>query len=217
MLKGCNIKFLQIFLTLFIFVQLGYSQKYISLGTNKVGVALGSPAEYYGIRLNVFELKKCHDLDLYGLNLSLLTRMDNLYGLSFSLKTNQDSVYGLSCSVIQKCDELYGMQIGFWNRILYKQYGLQVGIINLNGNIGEFCKCPGTVKGVQLGLYNFTRTNYGLQIGLINNSDRGKGIQIGLLNRRGNNPKLLKWLPLINLKFNKEEEFESPYKIIKKL
>jgi len=44
-----------------------------------------------------------------------------------------------------------------------------------------------------------TEKQQGLTIGLLNTTPELHGVQLGLLNHAGNNPPLLRWLPVVNL------------------
>lgn len=61
----------------------------------------------------------------------------------------------------------------------------------------------GIVRGVSVAGYSKTEATYGLSIALFNKTNHLHGLQLGLLNYAGNNPKGLKYLPLMNLNFGK--------------
>lgn len=55
------------------------------------------------------------------------------------------------------------------------------------------------VKGVTIcAMWCYSKEHNGLSIAFYNKTANLHGLQIGLLNYAGNNPKLLRWLPLIN-------------------
>ena len=56
-----------------------------------------------------------------------------------------------------------------------------------------------TIRGLSLAGYSKTKTMYGLSIAIFNSTQNLHGLQVGVLNHAGNNPKGLKYLPLINL------------------
>ena len=57
----------------------------------------------------------------------------------------------------------------------------------------------GRVKGVSVSAFNHIKgQQYGLSIGLLNYAWEAHGLQIGVLNYAGNNPKGLRWLPILN-------------------
>lgn len=64
--------------------------------------------------------------------------------------------------------------------------------------------CNGQFTGVTAGSFVKTKKMNGLSIGVVNMSDELHGIQIGLLNHAANNPKGLRWFPLINLHFGRK-------------
>jgi hypothetical protein len=55
------------------------------------------------------------------------------------------------------------------------------------------------VRGVTVSaIWSYSKEHYGLSIACYNKTEILHGLQIGLLNYAGNNPKLVRWLPLIN-------------------
>lgn len=61
-----------------------------------------------------------------------------------------------------------------------------------------------TFNGLMIGTLNSVRDMQGLQIGLTNTSADGRFIQLGILNTIGANPKWLRTLPGINMRFKKK-------------
>lgn len=78
--------------------------------------------------------------------------------------------------------------------------GLRTDIGTANGVVitGGFMEAK-NVRGISIGVINRPVEMRGISIGLFNSSKKLKGLQIGLLNHAANNPKLLQWLPLVNL------------------
>jgi hypothetical protein len=68
--------------------------------------------------------------------------------------------------------------------------GLAVGIISVGAE-----KVKGVTSAI---LYCYSSKQYGLSIAGFNKTENLHGIQVGIINYAGNNPKLLKWLPIIN-------------------
>ncbi|RME54691.1 MAG: hypothetical protein D6795_03935 [Deltaproteobacteria bacterium] len=60
----------------------------------------------------------------------------------------------------------------------------------------------GRMTGISLAAFNEVRGRMtGLSIGLVNHARSLHGVQLGLINHAGNNPPLLRWLPLLNAHF----------------
>ena len=57
------------------------------------------------------------------------------------------------------------------------------------------------VNGITIAAINGSTEHHGLSIGIFNRTEKLRGVQIGLINYAGNNPKGLRWLPLINMHF----------------
>ena len=58
------------------------------------------------------------------------------------------------------------------------------------------------MKGISVSAFNHLKgCQKGMTIGIINYAREVKGIQIGVLNHIADNPKGLRWLPLINASF----------------
>ena len=56
------------------------------------------------------------------------------------------------------------------------------------------------LNGVAVSAHNRVRgTQRGLTVGLLNRTRQLRGVQLGLLNEAENNPRLLRWLPLVNV------------------
>ncbi|MCX8093004.1 MAG: hypothetical protein N3E50_02405 [Candidatus Goldbacteria bacterium] len=63
-----------------------------------------------------------------------------------------------------------GLGVGFVHNIENNLTGVDVELVSITGNI---------VKGVTIGLVNWTETLYGLQYGFLNKSNEVKGVQYG--------------------------------------
>ncbi|HIE64964.1 MAG: hypothetical protein ABGX83_03200 [Nitrospira sp.] len=84
--------------------------------------------------------------------------------------------------------------------------GIAIGGVLLgdrvNGiEIGLLIRVEQKITGLAISVSNRTKHLSGIQIGLVNYAEVLYGVQIGLINYAGNNPKGLKWLPLINVHF----------------
>lgn len=95
-----------------------------------------------------------------GLNLSILTRINQMNGISISglvmanKKTNgfsfagylnyNEKLNGLSFGLINKSIDFNGMQVGLYNNCQNQMIGIQFGIVNISNK----------TKGLQIGLLN---------------------------------------------------------------
>ena len=62
-----------------------------------------------------------------------------------------------------------------------------------------------TMTGVSISAFNHIQgVQKGLTIGIFNYAHKVKGLQIGLLNYNRSNPKGLRWLPILNAGFGKK-------------
>lgn len=84
--------------------------------------------------------------------------------------------------------------------------GLLVGVGMVGGKAVKGLALAGghfgcqTLDGMATGLYcRVGERQSGVTIGLLNTARRLDGLQIGLLNHAGNNPPMLRWLPILNL------------------
>lgn len=86
-----------------------------------------------------------------------------------------------------------GQMDGFMLGLLRTDIGTANGVI-IGGGFME----AKSVRGISAGLINRPEEMRGISIGLFNSSKTLKGLQIGVINHAANNPRFLRWLPLIN-------------------
>ena len=83
---------------------------------------------------------------------------------------------GVDLGIIGRAQYFNGLQLNLWRNDVRDQLsGAQCGCYNSAG--------LSNMMGLQVGLWNESRTIYGMQIGLVNLSDYMEGVQIGLINR----------------------------------
>lgn len=203
------------------------SGKYLSIGSKKVGVCFGNSPIYTGLRFNLtdnqvrqvntinFSILKSHVYQSNGISLSLFINQDNYNnGLSFAFvfnygqsrnglavgglflnakKINGVGFAGLSVSG----DTLNGLFMGLYGVTSWSP-DWKIKLINgcAMGLVGTGAE---KVNGLTIGAINGSNELHGLSIGIFNRTEKLRGIQFGLINYAGNNPKGLKWLPLINI------------------
>lgn len=90
---------------------------------------------------------------------------------------------------------------GSGSREIKKANGIFIGLLGITAN---------EIKGVCIAsLLVKSENQKGFTIALINKSNNLNGIEIGLLNYVGNNPNGLKWLPIINMHFSKNNKLKQ--------
>lgn len=101
----------------------------------------------------------------------------DVVGLRLNLPSGYcEQVTGLDLGLIGRSQYFYGIQINLLrNDVRDTLAGFQIGGYNSAG--------LGDLSGLQLGLWNESKSMYGLQAGLVNLADFCNGFQIGLVNR----------------------------------
>jgi hypothetical protein len=205
------------------------SHKFISIGTKEKGISLGNSEVYEGIRINLID-KEVKKVKIFNLSL-IRSNAEVSNGVSISFLINQDiKNNGISIAGIYNEGMIRnGLVLG--GLIVYSEKFNGIGLAGialagdtLNGlfisgygvsYMGQYCQIKllngiaiggiGTsfkrVNGLTIGAINTSLEHYGLSIGIFNQTQKLKGIQIGLINYAANNPRFLRWLPLINLHF----------------
>jgi hypothetical protein len=192
------------------------SNKYLSIGSKTSGICFGNSNRYNGLRFNLwdkgFNVEDKISERINGINISfsteskiangiqvggLVSNSSKINGLSIvTISHNAEKINGFATSFIINSDTLNGVFVGFGiaaieptipNKVIN---GLAAGIIAVGAE---------KVKGATICLFScYSKEHYGLSIAAYNKTENLYGLQIGLLNYVGNNPKLLRWLPLIN-------------------
>lgn len=99
---------------------------------------------------------------------------NSVCGLEFGVGDYTPELVGVSWNCIySKTDSAKGWQHGGIVTISKQFDGFQTGWINWN---------DGEVSGLQMGLFNISKSISGVQIGFLNMTESMNGIQIGLLN-----------------------------------
>lgn len=192
-MKKCLILFISIVCTSIpTNAQIQSGNKYVSIGTKTFGICFGSSIKYSGIRLSFDDLWYNRIEKISGINLSLVTSSDLFNGIQIGmlLIKDQGQVNGIAIA-----------GLGFTGK---KINGLAISSLALSANkvngVGISLHMGGEkINGLAITGWNEIKTCTGLSIAIYNNAEKLHGFQIGLLNHVANNPKLLRWLPLINL------------------
>lgn len=136
---------------------------------------------------NLMEDFESNKILVNGLNISTGGFTSNAFmnGLNISILTKINQMNGVSVSgLIMANKNTNGISISGYINYNEKLNGLSIALINKSIDF----------NGMQIGLYNNCNNQMtGIQIGLVNISNKTKGLQIGLLNR---NKK--RTLPIIN-------------------
>lgn len=188
------------------------------------GIYFGRPYNYNGIRLNIIDLDSSERIN--GINFSLLnTRFNRSNGITISainfdnisniisigiitnagLKRNGVSISGLIQEVDKingigiagftvSGDTLNGIFVGLWG---VKRWNGEIKLIN-GFAIGGIGVSSEKINGIVIGGFVGSDSQNGISFGLFNSTKKLKGMQIGIINHVANNPRGLRWLPIIN-------------------
>lgn len=132
------------------------------------------------------------EINVSGLKLNLpFSRNDNLFGLDLGLASSTKKASAIQVNVLI-------------NRNHDEFSGLQVGIINQNGNAsgivgGLWNITDDKTHGIQFGLVNSSTEFRGLQVGLINYTEMMYGVQVGAINIITES--MIPFFPIINFCF----------------
>lgn len=204
-----------------------FPSKYLSIGSKKTGICFGNSPIYTGVRLNLidrqvqqvniinFSLLKVQANQSNGLAIGLFVNRDIINrGLSFAvignigkkrngiaiggLFTNVSKINGIGIAGLGMIGDtlngffIGGIGVGKWQSVIPTDQinGIAIGILGTAAD---------KVNGLTIGAINGSSQHNGLSIGIFNRTEKLRGVQLGLINYAGNNPKGLRWLPLINM------------------
>ncbi len=211
-------------LTIFLLLLIGYfsygqndslNNKYFSIGSKTSGICFGNSSKYNGLRLNLWDKglnygdKESERIN--GINISFAAISEETNGLQIGgIVAHTKKMNGLSiASIWQNSDKMNGLAVSFGiNSDTLNGVFVGFGISPPNRNIdnrvinglalGVFVGAE-KVRGGAIGLFNsYSKKQIGISVSVLNKTEELHGLQIGLLNYAGNNPKLLRWLPIIN-------------------
>lgn len=191
------------------------NNKYFSIGSKTSGICFGNSSKYNGLRLNLWDKglnygdKESERIN--GINISFAAISEETNGLQIGgIVAHTKKMNGLSiASIWQNSDKMNGLAVSFGiNSDTLNGVFVGFGISPPNRNIdnrvinglalGVFVGAE-KVRGGAIGLFNsYSKKQIGISISVLNKTEELHGLQIGLLNYAGNNPKLLRWLPIIN-------------------
>ena len=169
---------------------------------NGINVSLiGNPSDSTEISINGF------DFNVIGSGvLGLVLGLDdgtyiesslngyNVNGLSVGLTTFNSKMNGVSLSPIFSTSYYSnGVGISLINFTISNFTGIAVGGINFTDSF----------RGIQIGGLNWNVETSGIQIGIFNRTVNSRCVQFGLLNYIKDNPKGLRILPFMNMRFKK--------------
>jgi hypothetical protein len=191
------------------------NNNYLSLGCKSAGICFGNSNIYNGLRLNLWDKglsfgdKESEMIN--GINISFCTLSDLTNGIQFGGITSQSKkmngisiagmyhyaskINGFATSFIVTSDTINGLNIGFLvGRDFVRIEGSICNGLIIGGIVGA-----GKINGCSLSfMHSYSKKINGFSVSVYNKTEELHGLQIGLLNYAGNNPKLFKWLPLIN-------------------
>jgi hypothetical protein len=150
-----------------------------------------------GIEIGIIGV--CSEKVINGIQIGGLVAISkNANGLAFAgLRVNANKINGAAIGGFGiTADTLNGAFFGFGVAANDPRFpkkiinGLAMGVVAVGAE---------KVKGVTIcAMWCYSKEHNGLSIAFYNKTDNLHGLQIGLLNYASNNPKLLRWLPLIN-------------------
>ena len=207
------------------------SGKYLSIGSKHAGICFGNSLKYSGLRFNFLDkyVKEVNIINFClikakadrsnGLSLSTLVNLDNYNnGISFGVIGNSGSKRnGIAVSVLfNNISKLRGIGVAglglmgdtlngfFVGGFAISKWKSETQINQINGvAISIIGTSAEKVTGLTVASINGSNSHSGLSIGLFNRTEKLRGVQLGLINYTGNNPKVLRWLPLINMHLGK--------------
>lgn len=182
--------------------------------------------------INGLSISLIHNFESYktinGIDITGLGYVETCNGISLNLAGEIDDQNGIAASLIYG-NTWYanGLQIsGLAHINENRASGLMiVGLYGVNTVFNGLAISPGylvsdsldrgfiisgimysaeTSVGVSISGLNKTNRSKGVQIGLINISQNHSGVQLGVLNVNHKNPKLLRYLPIINANFRRK-------------
>lgn len=187
---------------LFFVSQTGYSQKHVSIGTYRAGIAFGNTEHYNGLRLNFVD--KDYATKQNGVLLTGCNKVYTFNGFNFSIVSINEPVSaqidhsvtcfnGVNISLVNINGGLRGFQFGLYNKALsFDGKGVLVGLINYHSS--NRCLCYANHQGLEIGFVNVGFNTKGLKLGVFNvkgsasvtlglvNYNYKSGLQIGLIN-----------------------------------
>jgi hypothetical protein len=115
---------------------------------------------------------------------------DSVSVLEFGLGSDTPKVIGLAWNFIYgRTENIIGAQVAIvnWSKALR---GFECGFVNFN---------EGHIAGVQIGIFNKSKSVKGLQLGIVNKTDDIYGVQLGIANFIKNSS--IPFMVILNAKF----------------
>ena len=160
------------------------------------------------VGIGIFESANLFDADSVALfSFGLLRIQQQASIISLGGMTRLENNYGIQLSTASLTYRNYGLMLSSYLNATCTNdnYGIKIGLFNVSGKYDKL-----QLLGIdffdylQVGFLNgHTYIDSVLQIGIFNTTSNG-GVQIGLLNYNEN--ALIKWMPLVNFSFEKEEK-----------
>jgi hypothetical protein len=206
-------------------------RKYYSIGSKTIGICFGNSIKYTGLRFNIFDqnvdcvniLNFClleskvklsngvstalfliSDDQNNGISLASLGNVgDKRNGIAISgLFTNISKLNGIGLAGLGLMGDTLNGFFASGYGVTQWDYNRQIHLLNGVAMAFIFTSIE-KIRGLTIGAINGSLEHKGAAIGIFNYTDSLRGIQIGLINYSGNNPKGLKWLPIINMHWGK--------------
>lgn len=202
--------------------------KYLSIGTKSSGLCFGNSIRYNGIRLNLWDREsnngRINGINFSFCISNKITNGIEIGGIgTYSEKSNGIQIGGLTAAsdnangltiagIMAHANKINGVAISPFainadtlNGLFVAGFGIAAGDPKfpkkvINGFALAFVAVGAEkVRGISVAtIWSYSKEQYGLSIACYNKTDNLHGLQIGLINYAGNNPRLLRWLPIIN-------------------
>jgi hypothetical protein len=178
--------------------------KHRSIYGLRLGFHTAANSEMYGLAFSIVgnggtpdSQDWARDGDVAGLQLALLynyasTSSFGVWQVSSFLNDMGGDAFAVQLSGLRNfaSGEFTGVQIAGIANIAYNgMKGVQIaGIYNeafdMSGLqiVGIYNCVNGTLRGVQIGAFNFAENAYGVQVGVVNYAERAYGVQVGVVN-----------------------------------
>ena len=230
--KNKNTIQLILFSAIYLFPFVSKAQE-VGFGTgDRYGIYFGNPDEFNGIRLTLIPTSSPMDYkdNINGLSMGIavVDSIDN--GLSLAVlgrgcyKCNGIGVApenacfivnGVAVGLFTLCVKSNGLVAGMATYGGRKLNGITIGLLDvlgpqqkdtliINGVViaGAYIE-SGEINGLSIAAIVKSKKQNGVSIAGFNRTKKLYGVQLGLLNYVGNNPKIFRWLPFINMHLGK--------------
>jgi len=184
----------------------GLSFGLVNRGKNRNGLAIGGFTSYFSDTANGVIIAGLHSgaRVMNGLGLGMMSTeaiVFNGIGIGGSA-VGAYKFNGIGIAIMGGVvgDTLNGLFLG----LDISKFPFEKRIHQLNGlGIAYILTVVNETNGVVLSPINLSKEQNGVSVGVFNRTEKLRGFQFGLINYAGNNHRLLRWLPIINMHLGK--------------